>query len=172
MLRRSRILLAVTLLGSISIWAQNKGFVVKTNEGEKLLGGGVLVKASPRTGSQGAEMFLSSMAPGGSAGRHIHRGADEFFYVTGGVGVAFVNGREVPIEAGDVMFVPKGQEHAFKNSSSTEPLKTVFLMDRPGLASEFHDVDAQSEGGKRSLTLDELNRISQKYGTRYNTVAW
>ena len=172
MVRRVCILSAITLLGGISIWAQSRGFVTKTVEGERLLDGGVLIKASPRTGSQGAEMISSTMPPAGSAGLHVHHNADEFFYVISGVAVALVSGKEVPIEAGDVMFVPKGQEHAFRNSSRTEALKTIFLVDRPGLASEFRDVDKQSGAGKKSLTLDELNKISQKYGTTYKTVAW
>jgi mannose-6-phosphate isomerase-like protein (cupin superfamily) len=172
MLRRSCILLTITLLGAISIWAQDKGFVAKPAEGERLLNGGVFIKASPRTGSQGAEMIWSALPPGGSAGLHVHHRADEFFYVISGVGVASVGGKDVPIEAGDVVFVPKGQEHKLKNSSGTDPLKTIFLLDRPGLANEFRDVHTQSGAGKRSLTLDELNRISQKYGTTYKTVAW
>jgi hypothetical protein len=46
----------------------------------------------------------------------------------------------------------------------------VFFVDRPGLASEFREYQTEAAAKKRRLTLAELNRISQKYGTTYKTL--
>ncbi len=149
--------------------SSQQGYVLKRGEGEALFDAQILIKASPRTGSQGGEMFWAKSGPGSSTGIHVHHVADEFFYVVSGAGVALVGGNEVPIETGDVVFVPKGQDHRLKTSGDV-PLETVFLVDRPGLASEFRAHHVKSDGGKVALTLDQLNQISQKYGTTYKTL--
>ncbi|MCZ6671580.1 MAG: cupin domain-containing protein [Verrucomicrobia bacterium] len=152
-----------------NVQSSQQGYVLKRGEGEALFDGQTLVKASPRTGSQGGEMFWSHLGPGFSTGIHIHHAADEFFYVVSGAGVALVGDKEVPIETGDVVFVPTGQDHRLKTSGGV-PLEIVYLVDRPGLASEFRDGHVLSDGGKVPLTLEQLNQISQKYGTTYKTL--
>lgn len=162
-------LLIITLIAAVSVWSQESGYVLKRNEGERLFGGATIIKASPRTGSQAAEMFWSALSAGFSTGIHVHHTADEFFYVLSGTGVALVAGKEVPIEAGDVVFVPRGQDHRLKTMGAS-PLEIVFLVDKPGLANEFREGHATSDGGKVALTLQDLNRISEKYGTTYKTL--
>ncbi len=152
-----------------NVQSSQQAYVLKRGEGEQLFDGQTLIKASPRTGSQGGEMFWSALGSGFSTGIHVHHVADEFFYVVSGAGVALVGGNEVPIETGDVVFVPKGQDHRLKTSGNV-PLEIVFLVDRPGLGSEFRDSHVKSDGGKVALTLEQLNQISQKYGTTYKTL--
>jgi oxalate decarboxylase/phosphoglucose isomerase-like protein (cupin superfamily) len=103
---------------------------------------------------------------------HVRHVADEFFYVIRGSGLALIGGQEAAIEPGDVIFVPKGSDHRLRGpaAGAGEPLEVVFLVDRPGLASEFREGQAEYERMKRALTLAELNRISEKYGTTYRTV--
>ena len=161
--------LVVLVLAPMAVWTQEGGYVLKRNEGEKLFEGSTIIKASPRTGSQGAEMFWSALGAGFSSGIHVHHTADEFFYVLSGTGVALVGGNEVSIETGDVVFVPKGQDHRLK-TSGPDPLEIVFLVDKPGLANEFRDYHVKSDGGRMLLTLKELNRISKQYGTTYKTL--
>jgi mannose-6-phosphate isomerase-like protein (cupin superfamily) len=170
MTRRAWVLLFLVGGGAGSIWAQERGYVLKRGEGESLLGGSRIIKASPRTGSQGAEMIWDSMAVDRSTGIHAHKDADEFFYVLSGSGSAFVVGNEQPVEAGDVIFVAKGQEHRIRNARADAPLELVFLVDRPGLATEFREGAARSQALGRPLTLEERNSISQKHGTTYKTI--
>lgn len=36
-----------------------------------------------------------------------------------------------------------------------------------GVEQEFREADQASNGGRRLMTLEEVNRIAGKYGTRY-----
>ena len=168
--QRFLVLFVLVLVGIGSMWEQQRGGVLKPGEGERLPGERpTFVKASPRTGTQGAEMFRDTMAPGTSTGVHVHSQADEFFYVISGKGLAFVDGTELPVEADDIVFVPKGHDHRVK-SSGPMPLELVFLVDRPGLASDFREGRSEAVAKKRRLTLEEWNRISEKYGTTHKTI--
>ena len=109
------------------------------------------------------------MLPGMSTGVHVHHQADEFFYVVSGKGLALVDGSELTVEADDIVFVPRGHEHRVKSSGAT-PLELVFLVDRPGLATDFREGRSEAVARKRRLTLEEWNRISEKYGTTHKTI--
>jgi len=159
------LLASACLVGIAS--SQQHGYVVKRGEGERYFDGGMIVKASPRTGSQGAEMIWQFLAAGTATGRHVHHEADEFFYVIAGRGSAFVEGREMPIEAGDVVFVPHGEEHRLRSAGPDSSLEIVFLVDKPGLAEEVRASHARAEALGRDLTLEELNVIAERNGTTY-----
>jgi mannose-6-phosphate isomerase-like protein (cupin superfamily) len=168
--RRILVLLALMVIALCSAWAQPHGGVMKPADGERLPGERqTLVKASQGTGTQGVEMFRDTMLPETSTGVHVHRQADEFFYVISGHGVALVDGTELPIDADDVVFVPRGHDHRVK-SSGPLPLQLLFLVDRPGLASDFREGRSEALAKKRRLTLEEWNRISEKYGTTHKTI--
>jgi quercetin dioxygenase-like cupin family protein len=51
--------------------------------------------------------------PGGHSPRHSHDYEHEVFIVEGS-GTVLLNGREQPIKAGDVVYVPADHEHQFK----------------------------------------------------------
>ena len=168
--RRALILFGIVLVGAVSGWTQQRSYVLKSGDGERLPGDRqTFIKASPRSGTQSVEAFRDSMAAGASTGIHIHQQADEFFYVVSGRGLALVDATEVPVEADDFVFVPKGHDHRVKNSGPM-PLELVFLVDRPGLASDFRESRSEQVARKRRLTLEEWNRISQKYGTIHKTL--
>ena len=168
--RRFVVLFGIVILGSTSALSQQHGGVVKSGQGERLPGERpTWVKASPRTGTQGAELFRDTMAGGTSTGVHVHRQADEFFYVISGKGLAMIDTTELSIEAEDIVFVPRGHDHRVK-SSGPMPLELVFLVDRPGLASDFREGRSEAVAKKRRLTLEEWNRISEKYGTTHKTL--
>lgn len=167
-----RLAVVVTMaVGTITVGCAQStprdGYVLKRGEGERLFNGEAIIKASPESGTQGAEMFWTAYDQEFSTGVHFHHTADEFFYVVSGSGFALVSGGEVPIEAGDVVFVPAGQDHRLRTSG---PLEIVFLVDEPGLASEFREAHVLSNGGQVLLTLEQLNQISQAHGTTYRTL--
>jgi mannose-6-phosphate isomerase-like protein (cupin superfamily) len=168
--QRILVLFGIVVTGVGSAWSQQRGGVLKPGEGERLPGERqTLVKASSRTGTQSVEMFRDTMRPGTSTGVHVHRQADEFFYVISGKGLALVDGSELPVEADDIVFVPRGHDHRLK-SSGPMPLELVFLVDRPGLANDFREGRSEAVAKKRRLTLEEWNRISEKYGTTHKTI--
>lgn len=73
--------------------------------------------------AQAAEMVI---APGGSEGGpdNRHRGADQWLYVVSGTGVAIVDGRRVPLRAGRLLVIARGERHEIRNSGRTL-LKTL-----------------------------------------------
>lgn len=73
--------------------------------------------------AQAAEMVLQ---PGGSEGgpQNRHRGADQWLFVASGTGVAVVEGRRVPLKAGRLLVIERGERHQIRNTGRT-PLKTL-----------------------------------------------
>ncbi len=53
------------------------------------------------------------VTPGGHSPRHSHDYEHEVFIVAGG-GTVLLEGRENPIRAGDVVYVPADEEHQFR----------------------------------------------------------
>jgi mannose-6-phosphate isomerase-like protein (cupin superfamily) len=169
-IRRVIVLVSIVLAGAGAELSQQHSGVLKPGDGERLPGERrTFVKASPQTGTQGAELFRDTMPPGTSTGVHVHHQADEFFYVVSGQGLALLDETELPVGADDIVFVPRGHDHRVK-SSGPAPLELVFLVDRPGLASDFREGRSNAAAKKRRLTLEEWNRISEKYGTTHKTI--
>jgi len=175
--RRLLTLLCIIAIGFASMWCapstpsgavvgERGPFLVKRGEGEKVLGMGT-IKASPRTGTQGAALFYWSIPEPGSGGVHVHDSADEFFYILSGTGSVLVGEKKESFGPGDTILVPKGTDHGISPAS---PVEMLFFVDKPGLADEFREVTAKSNGGKTQLTLEEVNAISQKYGTTYKSL--
>jgi len=79
-------------------------------------------------GSSSAFTFgQSTFAPDeGCHELHRHPNAEEVFFVWAGTGVHLTeDGREIPMSAGDLVFVPKNEWHGFRNTGST-PLRAIF----------------------------------------------
>lgn len=73
--------------------------------------------------SQAAEMVLE---PGDSEGseKNNHRGADQWLYVVEGKGVAIFRTKRVPLKAGTLVLIEKGNIHEIRNTGETL-LKTL-----------------------------------------------
>lgn len=65
--------------------------------------------------AQAAEMVI---APGQGEGGpdNYHRGADQWLYVVDGEGVAVVDGKRVPLKAGTLLTIEKGERHEIRNT--------------------------------------------------------
>lgn len=137
------------------------GYLLRPHEGEPTAAAGVLIKASPASGTRGEVAILQPMTSGFSTGVHYHTDADEFFYVVSGKGTATIGKTSLPIEAGDFIFVPAGQDHRIK---ATEEVVLLVFLDRPGL-----DVEFRSELPE-PYTLEQLNDLSGQHGTVYKTL--
>ena len=138
------------------------GYVLKPGEGEPD-GFGGLIKASPRTGTQGVVFVVGQDAPSSTSGIHVHLEADEFFYVLDGTGRILLGTEEHEIDAGDTIFVPVGSEHRV-TSSEDDPLYMIFVVDRPGLDEQF-----RLALDRTNMTVQEFNAIVEQYGTVYKT---
>ena len=84
--------------------------------------------------AQAAEMVI---APGGSEGGpdNRHRGADQWLFVLSGSGVATVEGRRVPLKAGTLLVIEKGERHEVRSTGRTL-LKTLNFYYPPAFDSE------------------------------------
>ena len=77
----------------------SKGFVLKAGEGEAVLNG-LVIKASPLTGTTNSILVEQTFQVGRSTGLHIHDQGDELFYVVSGKGTATLGGSTTKIGEG------------------------------------------------------------------------
>ncbi|MEP7162281.1 MAG: cupin domain-containing protein [Candidatus Moraniibacteriota bacterium] len=70
---------------------------------------------------ENSQVFLMSIDAGEDIGEETHS-LDQTLVFVSGHGIAMLDGKEVPVESGDLFFVPAGTKHNFINNGS-EPLK-------------------------------------------------
>jgi len=146
--------------------ARSHGYVLKGGEGEPVLQGEIVIKASPKTGSTRGAMFTQTLAPESRIPLHRHGRVDEFFFVHAGIGKAVLGEKRIAIGPGDVVFVPRGTSHKLENFGSKNPLEVVYFVAEPGLDDFFRDLDARLKEPE-PLTLEELNGIATRHGDLY-----
>jgi mannose-6-phosphate isomerase-like protein (cupin superfamily) len=140
------------------------GYILRTGDGETLLNG-LVVKASPKTGTQQSILVEQTFQLGAKTVLHLHEQGDELFYIVSGRGTARLGETEEAIATGDVIFVPAGAIHQIKNQDHEEPLVVVFFMDRPELVDLFRAIHERvvSEPD-RPITAKEIADIEERSG--------
>ncbi|ABZ84839.1 conserved hypothetical protein [Heliomicrobium modesticaldum Ice1] len=73
----------------------------------------------PAQGWDGWSMRLFTLSEGGQTPRHSHPWP-HINYVVGGRGTLFLGGKEHPIQAGSIAYIPGGEEHQFMNVSGED----------------------------------------------------
>ena len=73
--------------------------------------------------SQAAQMVI---APGDNEGGadNRHGGADQWLYVIAGTGLAIINGKRLPLRAGSLVLIERGDTHEIRSTGRSE-LKTL-----------------------------------------------
>ena len=66
---------------------------------------------SPEQGAKNITLNYAEFAPGDAFAQHVHPHSEDVIVVLEGKGVIKVEGKEYPIEAGDVVYVPPGERH-------------------------------------------------------------
>ena len=74
---------------------------------------------------------LNAFEPGQSHTLHAHEGMDKVYQVVEGTGHFLLDGRELPMTAGDLLVAPSGVPHGVRNSSQGRLLVLVFLAPAP-----------------------------------------
>ena len=74
---------------------------------------------------------LNAFEPGQSHALHAHEGMDKVYQVVEGSGHFLLEGRELPMTAGDLLVAPSGVPHGVRNSSNARLLVLVFLAPAP-----------------------------------------
>ena len=75
---------------------------------------------------------------GSCVGRHHHLETEEIYYILQGSGEMTVGDEVRAVEAGDAIFIPRGQTHTLSNTGQT-PM-TLLLVCGPAYSYEDHHV--------------------------------
>src|SRR6202163_5002333 len=74
---------------------------------------------------------LNAFEPGQSHALHAHVGIDKMYYVLDGDGIFLLEGRELPMRAGDLLVAPDGVPHGVKNTGKGRLLVLAVLAPAP-----------------------------------------
>ena len=74
---------------------------------------------------------LNAFEPGQSHALHAHQGMDKLYHVVEGDGVFLLDGRDVPMQAGDLLIAPEGVPHGIRNDGPARLLVMVVLAPAP-----------------------------------------
>lgn len=95
-------------------------------------GAGYILKEELIKGEQlGAycKMFNEvTLKPGCEIGYHGHHGETETYYLTKGAGIYNDNGKEYPVEVGDVTFCADGNGHGIKNAGEEDLVFVALIL--------------------------------------------
>jgi mannose-6-phosphate isomerase-like protein (cupin superfamily) len=88
---------------------------------------------------------------------HTHANSEEVIHILRGTGRGLSGGQWFDLKPGDVLYAPKGEEHAIENASDLEPLEFVFCYAPAASVEEsgYHAVDPELQawfenvGGKK-----------------------
>lgn len=78
------------------------------------------------------------LPPGASAGRHVHSGVEEFYYVMNGEGTAQIGSEKAAIRKGDAVPVLLNDVHSFENTAASADLEFMIV----GVAREKGRLDS------------------------------
>lgn len=74
---------------------------------------------------------LNAFEPGQAHALHAHAGMDKVYQVVEGSGVFLLDGRELPMSAGDLLVAPEGVPHGIRNTSQGRLLVLAILAPAP-----------------------------------------
>jgi mannose-6-phosphate isomerase-like protein (cupin superfamily) len=88
--------------------------------------------------SQAAQLTLApSEAESGPDNRH--RGADQWLFVVAGTSEAIVNGETIPLKAGTLLLIERGDTHEIRNTGK-EPLRTLNVYVPPAYTEDGEEL--------------------------------
>jgi len=74
---------------------------------------------------------LNAFEPGQAHALHAHEGMDKVYQVIEGEGEFLLDGRTLPMKAGDMLAAPPGVPHGVRNTSTGRLLVLVILAPAP-----------------------------------------
>jgi len=74
---------------------------------------------------------LNAFEPGQEHALHAHAGQDKLYQVLEGEGLLLLEGRQLPMKAGDLLVAPEGIAHGVRNSSNRRLLVLAILAPAP-----------------------------------------
>lgn len=120
----------------------------------------ITVKAAGELTGGAFTLLEADEPPGFGPPLHIHRDADEAFYVLASEYIIFLAGEEVACPAGSFVFVPSGVEHGFRVGSL--PSRKLNLYSPAAMIGYFDELSAALARGEADD--DVLAGIAERYG--------
>jgi quercetin dioxygenase-like cupin family protein len=74
----------------------------------------------------------NAFEPGQEHALHAHEGMDKVYHVLSGEGLFLLEGRELPMQAGELLVAPAGVPHGIRNSGSARLVVLAILAPAPG----------------------------------------
>ena len=74
---------------------------------------------------------LNAFEPGQAHALHAHAGMDKVYQVIEGEGRFLLEGRELPMKAGDLLVAPEGVPHGVRNTGTARLLVLTILAPSP-----------------------------------------
>lgn len=74
---------------------------------------------------------LNAFEPGQSHALHAHAGQDKVYHVVEGEGLFLLEGRDLPMRAGDLLVAPEGVPHGIRNTGDARLLVLAILAPSP-----------------------------------------
>jgi len=105
---------------------------------------------------------LNAFEPGQSHALHAHVGMEKMYYVLGGEGIFLLEGRELPMQAGDLLVAPDGVPHGVRNTGEGRLLVLAVLAPAPRDNRHAHDGTGDT-GAADSLAI-KYTEIPSKSG--------
>jgi len=75
---------------------------------------------------------LNAFEPGQEHSLHAHSGMDKVYHVLAGRGCFLLEGREAPMEAGQMLIAPEGVAHGVRNGAAERLVVLAILAPSPG----------------------------------------
>ncbi|MEL7251720.1 MAG: cupin domain-containing protein [Bacteroidota bacterium] len=110
-------------------------------------------------------IFEDIVQPGIGPGRHIHHHQDEIFFFLEGEFIAEVAGELHECKLGDVVLIPKGTVHAFKNVGTTPGRLHYVFFPAKSIEAMFREMYAVLETGE--LTFEGMSNIALQHGQEF-----
>ena len=92
-------------------------------------------------GDKHAQAAQMTLAPGEAEGGpdNRHRGADQWLFVVAGTGAAVVNEERVPLKAGTLVLIQRGDTHEVRNTGDG-PLRTLNVYVPPAYTEDGEEL--------------------------------
>lgn len=87
------------------------------------------------------------LLPGNQVPYHYHKNRESIIIVISGEAIEIIEGKEFPIKAGDVLFIPPGEKHTVVNRSGKDFRTENSRITRHQTRSALHDDNCQSHTG-------------------------
>ena len=122
------------------------------------------------------DLVVSKMRKGTEPPPHVHSSEHEFFYILAGKLKVYVEAAIFQVEAGDCVFLPQGNPHAFLIQSPEIHILT--LITPGGFMGAIHEMATPAEKMEipaddavtyATANLEGTKRIFEQYGVRFLT---